>query len=483
MTQRRIRFTAAQPDHRRLGSVPGRRLALAGALCTGLLAFGAGAASADDSSPLVTATIYGSQSQTTNASVSTQALLDNPQQCPIYSGGSLDEHGRQGVVTVTPSPTRSWTLSTILGCLQPAPVSLAQVQSITVIGDQGNPLENPGSQISAGDLGSSLDPIVQSLGSTDQYDRPWRGGSDLDYLDETQTTPIAIEIFEGAPLEVTASASRTTVPVGGTIDFTAAVTGDSGSLSYDWSFGGGASDTTVASPQVQFNSAGVWTVEVQVISAGGGAGGDQLTVTVNQPGSTTTPAKTGPTTTGPDKSSGPTPGGPATTQKKSGTQHHGNQHGHGKNTQTTTSQTQTTTTDTSTTQTTTTPAAGSSGGTSGSSGSSGAASTPTTPAQTTTSHPAPPAPTHHATPKPPPTGTLVRGQLVSDVVPLPADQSPLVHPLPAAAGGAPAREAPDSPSPLPIVAAALAVVGLLGLGAQRELGRPRWWPAALRIGH
>jgi hypothetical protein len=41
---------------------------------------------------------------------------------------------------------------------------------------------------------------------------------------------------------------------------------------------------------------------------------------------------------------------------------------------------------------------------------------------------------------------------------------------------------------LPIVAAALAILVLLGLGAQRELGRPQWRPALrlvhlLRIGH
>ena len=41
-------------------------------------------------------------------------------------------------------------------------------------------------------------------GSIDDYYRPWRGGSDLNYLDHTQTTPIAIEVFQGPPLKVTA---------------------------------------------------------------------------------------------------------------------------------------------------------------------------------------------------------------------------------------------------------------------------------------
>jgi hypothetical protein len=70
----------------------------------------------------------------------------------------------------------------------------------------------------------------------------------------------------------------------------------------------------------------------------------------------------------------------------------------------------------------------------------------------------------------------VTGELVSDLVPLPADQSPLVHPLSGGAAAAPARQAPESHSTvLPIIAAALAVLVLLGLGAQRELGWPRWW--------
>lgn len=452
-------------------------------LCAGLLACGAGAASADDSSPLVAATIYGSQGQTTNASVTTQALLDNPQQCPVYSGGSLDEHGRQGEVTVTPSPTRSWTLSTILGCLSPQPISPSQVQSITIIGDQGNPLENPGSQISAGDLGSSIDPVIQSLGSTDQYDRPWRGGSDLDYLDETQTTPIAIEIFEGAPLQVHASASQTTVSPGATIDFTAAVTGASGSLTYNWSFDGGAPNTSTPSPQVQFTSAGVWTVQVQVISAGGASGGDQLTVTVNSP-SGTPPTKTGQTTTGPNKSKGPTPGGHPGTQPKSGApgtnQHKDKGKGTGKqNTTTTTSTTQTTTSSTTTTQSTTTPAdTGAGGGSSGSSGSAAGGSSSGTPAQsptTPTHHKAPAASDHRTPPTPAPTGgTLVTGQLVSDIVPIAADRSPLVHLVSAAAGTAPAREAPPRGSLLAVFGGILAVLLLLALGAQRELGRPRW---------
>ena len=45
----------------------------------------------------------------------------------------------------------------------------------------------------------------------------------------------------------------------------------------------------------------------------------------------------------------------------------------------------------------------------------------------------------------------------------------------------PAREAPEGPSMWPIAAGVLAILALLALGAQRELGRPRWW-RVLHIG-
>jgi PKD repeat protein len=484
----------SKPDRRRLGTLPGRRLALGVVACLGLVALPAAGAVADDSAPLVQATVYKSGGGTAVDSVTPAQLRANASQCPTYPGGAMTEYGRQGPVTVTPAARNSWTMATILGCLQ-TPIAAADVTGITVIGSDGAPLTGPGSGLTRADLGAPSDfqdtsetPVVTALGSTDQYDRPWRGGSDLDFIDETQSTPIAIEVFEGPPLKVTASASQTTVAVGGTIAFATTVTGNNGSpLTYAWSFGGGASDSTQAAPQVQFDTPGVWTVNVEVTDADGGGGGDQVTVTVKPPGSTTTPTTTGATTTGPDRSSGPTPGGQPSNQKQSGTQNHGTQNTHGQGTHTTSAHGQTTTqtTTTATSQTTTAPAGGSAGG---SSGSSGAAST--IPASQTTRHRAPRAPTHHATPKPasPPTGTLVQGQLISDVIPLPAARSPLVHLIPAAAGGAPARQAPASRSVLPIVAAALAILVLLGLGAQRELGRPRWRPALrlvhlLRIGH
>ncbi len=451
------------------------------AACVAVIALGPGGAVADDSAPVVQATVYGANGQPTTDSVSPAALLANPGQCPPYSGGTLIEYGRTGPEPITPNTTRSWTLGTILRCLQ-TPIAPADVTGITVIGSDGQPQSGPNSQISPADLATPSDflnsaqnPVVQSVGYN-EYDRPQRNASDLDYLDELQQNdPIAIDVFEGPPLRVTASASPTTVTQGATIGFSAGVSGNNGSaLSYTWSFDGGASPSTEASPQIQFNTAGVWAVNVEVTDAAGGGGGDQLTVTVKQPGSTTTPKQTGPRTTGPNKGNGPAPGAPATKQKQSGTAN-GGRHTHGKGTQTTTTQSQTTTTRT-TTQSTTTTTPPSGGSSSAGSPSVTAPASPTTP---TTAHTTPRAPTHRPSPKPPvsQSGTPVQGELISDVVPVPADRSPLVQVVSAPAAGAPAREAAEGPSVLPIVGAALAVLVLLGLGAQRELGRPRWWPA------
>jgi PKD repeat protein len=499
VAQQRTRLTEGpKPGNRRLGATPGRRFALALLVCLGLLALPAGAA-ADDSAPLVQATVYTAGGGPEPDSVTPAQLRASPSQCPTYSGGPMTEYGRQGPVTVTPDPRNSWTISTILACLQ-TPIALADVTSITVIGSDGAPMTGSGSQLTQPDLTAPSDfqdagqtPVITALGSTSQYDRPWRGGSDLDFLDETQSTPIAINVFEGPPLKVIASASQTTVPVGSTINFGAAVTGNNGSpLTYNWNFGGGAASSDQSSPTIKFNTAGVWTVNLQVTDANGGGGGDQVTVTVNQPGTSSTPTSTGPTTTGPDKSTGTTPKAPPSTKKhKTGKQQNGTQKTGGKGTstngQTPTTSTSTTTTQTTTTQSTTPAAGGSGGGSSGSSGSSGSGATPTTTPTPGAGahHRAPTAPTHHPAPLPA-QGTLVRGELVSDVVPLPANQSPLVHLVSSATGAAPARQAPVSHSHIvPIAAGVLAVLVLLGFGAQRELGYDRhWrlWLRSLRIG-
>jgi PKD domain len=491
--------------HRRLGRLPGRRLALIVAAGIGVPVLLTDAAIAyDGSAALVQATIYKSGGATATETVSVADLLADPSLCPTYSGGSIQEDGRQGELTVTPPTTSSWTVGTILQCLEDPgagldPIPAANVTAVTIIGDEGSPETGTYSELTPADLASPSDylssqqnPVVESLGSTDQYDRPQRQSPDLDFLDEAQTSPIAMDVFEGSPLTVTASASPTTVTVGSTIAFDASVTGNSAStLNYAWSFDGGAPGSSEAAPQIQFNTAGVWTVSLQVTDSDGGAGVAQLTVTVDAPGATTTPATTGSQATGPNTSHGNSPGATPGTNKTgtagAGNRRHATTPASKTKTRTKTrtrtkirtkirtktrtksaaAQTQTqpaATTPAATTPALTTPAT------------SPAATTPasTTPAATlpaaTTPKPKP-APVHRSSPKPAltPPGALVRGLLISDVVPLPPDESPLVHVLAAPAASAPARQAPPSRTVLPIVGAVLAVMVLLGLGAGREL--------------
>ena len=263
----------------------------------GLLVLPAAGAVADDSAPVVQATVYGQSGQPTQDAVSPAYLLAHPGQCPVYTGGTLVEYGRTGQEQISPSTTRSWTLGTILGCLQ-TPIALSNVTGVTVIGSDGAPQTGANSQIVPADLATPSDflntaqnPVIQA-GGYNQYDRPQRNASDLDFLDEVQeSTPLAIEVFQGPPLKVSASASQTTVTVGASVDFNAAVSGNNGgALSYNWNFGGGAASSSQASPRIQFNTAGVWMVNVEVTDAGGGGGGDQLTVTVTQPGTSTAPS-------------------------------------------------------------------------------------------------------------------------------------------------------------------------------------------------
>ncbi len=458
-------------------------------LACGLAALGAPAAvaTADPSSDeVVSATVY-SPSGTTqqNDAVSLAQLQSNPQ-CTPYSGSDMNELGRNGFVDVALSPDASWPLTTVLGCLS-TPVPVAAVKGITVIDDQGAPEEGSGSVLTGKDLApqGSTDfnnpqeaPVVQALGSLNQYDRPWRGNgggqTDEDLLDEVQGTdndqplPIAIEVFEGQLLTVTVSASRTTVPAGGSVTFNTTVTGDNGSaLSYSWNFDGGALNSTVVAPEVTFATAGQYDVTVQVTDSAGGGGGAEIPINVGPP----SPAATGShpqtgsgksrkshTPTGPRKSKGTHPGGRAggstTGKSTTGT-------GSGTNTSTTSS-----TTPTSTTPASTTPTSG---------GSSHPSTAPalhrTGTSKRASAHAT--APRRQSTP-PPRSGTLVAGLLVSDVTPMAPGASPLVSVVPAAVATAPPARQAIRASLLPAFAAGFAVLLLLGLGAGRELqGRRR----------
>jgi hypothetical protein len=481
VTRRRDRAVQQRrPADRRPGLIPGRRFALVVAVTGGLLVHTGAAASADSSGPLVSATVH-SANGTTAESVSV-AQLQASSQCPVYGGPqTMDEMGHQGPVDVTLSQTNTWALSTILGCLQPNPVPLTSVQGVTVFTADGTPETDSGSEITPADLkplgqtdfnNPNEGPAVTALGTANEYDRPWRGSSqgqpDYDYSDQVvtgspggQAAPVDIEVFEGPLLTVTANASETTVAVGATVTFSATVTPQSaGSLSYSWTFDGGAANSTAATPQVTFGTAGQYDVTVQVTDSQGGGGVASIPITV---GSTPAP------TTGSHPQSGAgtnhkshTPTGP----KKSKGTHAGARPGKSKSSASSSTGAGNSTSNKATTSSTTPTST-----------TSTQASTPSThPATTATPHRAAarsatrrrlPAPRARPTSPPPVSGPLVKGQLISDVTPLAA--SPLVHTVPPPAATAPPARQAIRASLLPAVGAAFAVLLLFSLGAWREL--------------
>jgi hypothetical protein len=461
-----------------------RRFALA--LASALVALGitsAGATADSSSNMVLSATVY-SSSGTLSDSVTLAALLAEPTRCPTYGGPqSMNELGRQGFVPVSLAPsgpqTGTWALSTVLGCLQ-TPIPLSAVQGITVLNADGLAQAGAGSELRPADLASPSDfndaseaPAVQALGSLNQYDRPWRGGGDQDFLDEVQQSqngesqPISIEVFEGPLLTVSLIASRTTVPAGGTVTFHATVTGQGASgLSYNWRFGGGAPASTAPAPQVRFPTAGQYDVTLQVTDTAGGGGVASIPITVGgKPGAATgTHPRSGAGTSlsshfpiGPLTSAGHHPGSRPGSTKTAGTSPSGTH----TSPSATPAHTTTTTSSATAPTTATTP-------------------TPVTP------HPAPPAQSPHRSGRPrlskptPPSrikGPTVSGQLISDVVPLAPSASPLVHIVAATVASAPPARRAIRASLLPAIGAALAVLLLLGLGAARELGwRPAWQP-------
>jgi PKD repeat protein len=459
----------------------------------------AGVASADSgSAPMVSATIYATGGGTSTTSVSPSQLLADPQNCPPYSQTEMTEYNSSGSTSVglpheNGSGTGTWPISTILHCLQ-NPVSVGDVTGITVVNGDGSPQVASGSQLTPADLANPSDfqqntdsPVISSLGSSFQYNRPWRGQGDLNANDQvTSSDPIAIEVFEGPPLTVNASASPPSPAAGSSASFTATVTGNENSaLTYNWSFGDNLPDSHEASPSVTYTDAGDYRVTLQVTDTNGGAGGTTVPITVSgssnstPPPTTSTPA----TSTGPD-GTGNNPNGGARGSaggngKGSGTTPSNGNGNNGTPSQPTSSHTQK-------------PSHSRGPGSSGTPGSPSVKTSPSTTTSPTTTippssstspsatHTSPHrrstqrAPTHT---RPSPTngspGQLVTGRLVADVTPLPASASPLVRESPGSAAAATPTHTATSPAPL--IAGCLAVVLLLGLGAGRELRGPGWW--------
>ncbi|MBV9802977.1 MAG: PKD domain-containing protein [Solirubrobacterales bacterium] len=445
----------------------------------------AGALADNSSDVLVSATVY-SSSGTTTDSVTLGALQADPTRCPVYSGPqAMQEQGRNGSVAVSLPPsgaqTGTWSLGTALDCMQ-TPIPLSAVQGITVLGFDGSPQSGAGSELRPGDLAAPSDfsdnsqaPVVEALGSGNQYDRPWRGGADQDFLDEVQESengqpaPISIEVFEGPLLTVEVHASRTSVPVGGTVKFHATVGGASGNpLSYAWNFGGGAANSTATAPRARFASAGQYEVTVQVTDQSGGGGVASIPITVggkpraatgghSRSGAGTSLTSHSPT--GPLSSAGNHPGGRPGSTKTGGSNSPATSHSGG-----TAPAQNTTPTSPMTTPAATTPAS---------------PNLPSTPRPST-----PPSRPHRPSTSlktpltlPQTSGPTVSGQLISDVIPLAPGASPLVRVVPATVASAPPARRALRASPLAPIGAALAIILLLGLGAGRELGWRVRWPA------
>jgi PKD repeat protein len=471
--------------------ISGRRLAFAVLIVVS--APGSLAASAAADQQIVTATVY-SSSGAQQASLMLGALEANSNQCPPYTGPVPVQHGQAGLTT-TPNFTGGdvWALSTILSCLQPA-VPSGAVKGITIIQADGTPESAAGSQLTAADLApGSTDfadpseaPVIGNQGTASnesiQYDRPWRGGADNNFNDQvTQTSgsPVAIEVFEGPLLTVTPNASATTVPAGSTVSFSATYAPSNVSgVTYNWSFDGGAANSTASAPTVTFNTGGTYKVTVQVSDDEGGGGVGAIPITVT---SSTSPTgnNNGPPR-GANNSGGK--GGQVPRKHQSGN----GGHGHNGNNNNGSAGPHHSTSPTSASHGGTTPAG------SGGSGTTTPASTTSTPAVT------PPATTHSVTPKrrgrqrashvkapPPPApgapAPVVTGQLVSDVTPLPAGESPLVHVEAGVVATSQAARTRSSGSLVGPIVGGLAIIALLALGARRELRGKRDW-RTLRFG-
>ncbi len=224
----------------------------------------------------------------------------------------------------------SWSLSTVLTCGLGVPLTdLTNVQVARSPASRG--LEDPLTSTQLTDASQwqadGALPVISTDGSEDQttYTRPWRGGNDDNAADQVtvQGEPIAIAVYEsGPPLKVTASqttASQTATAM--KVKFAATVRDSSGarvpasSITWNWSFGDGAS-SNAASPTHAF-APGNYPVTVQVTDAAAGTGGTdtiQVVAHTSNPGTGSHGHSGGgkhtksSSPTGPDRSRGTHPG-------------------------------------------------------------------------------------------------------------------------------------------------------------------------------
>jgi PKD domain len=476
VTGQRTRFGEERPiGDRRPGWILGRRFAFV--LVVVYFAF-AGGVAASDQSVVVSATVYPSGSGSVTNPTATLSGLNNCQQYPTQESGwsPITLYGPALPSPFQPALGASWELSTVLTCGMN--VSLNNVTGVQVYSPRYG-FETPLTKAELTDASQYHDPaapdalpVISSDEGQNTYVRPWRGGKDQNANDQVveDGSPVTIVVYEnGAELTVVASAS--TVSTGSKhkkVRFSATVRTASGSkistsaLAWSWNFGDGGTSSS-STPEHSFVG-GKFPVTVQVTDRKTAAGGTD-TIDVNAGN----PSGKGNSPTGPNTSSGDHPGGAAGGPNNSANT--GKSHS-GKGTTTNSN------------QTTTTPTSTGSGGTNGTG--AGTTTAPVAPNPTTAPpNPAPRSPTYpHARVNKPPaaTGPLVAGRLISDVIPVPANDSPLVKVVPGPPATAPAIRPATSTSFVPALGAGIIVVLLLGLGAGNELRGRRDWRTLLPRG-
>ena len=463
---------------------PGRRFALALVLAGAVLSC-SGAVAVADPNQLVQAEIWpAGGGPATNESVSIGGLESRSGQCPTYEPGgpNIGLYGAGGIPTNQDQVTaQSWTIPTVLSCLSP-PVPPRNVLDVQVERSDGT-LEQP---LSPADLGysppgSASDfyvaqefPLIYVSGNQIYYDRPWRGGTDdnaADRVFEQSPSSFALQVFEEHVGNATVTASPNPATVNASVSFSASASGPGGPLTYAWNFDGGLADSdTSSAPSVTFASGGTYDVTVEITGTSGPPAEGSVTLQVGPQTTTTTQTNPNAPPTGPTNGSGNTPGGSAGKPSTHGNGTSG-KHPSGQKPGATKGKHQ----PKPNTKTTTSGSGGTANGSgaSGSGSSSGGKNAGASHGRGQSRHSgggqATPAKRRPASTSGP--ATVITGRLVSDVTPLPAGASPLVHVEPGPLPAAPAARRPIAASVLPALAAALAVALLFSLGAGREL---RW---------
>ena len=86
-------------------------------------------------------------------------------------------------------------------------------------------------------------------------------------------------------VNITSPSADTTIYAGQSVDFECSVSNGSSPYTYQWDFGGGATDSTVQNPGlISFSTAGTYTVNLTVTDSSGATAQDSVVVTV-QPSS------------------------------------------------------------------------------------------------------------------------------------------------------------------------------------------------------